>query len=128
MNILLGAKIGCKHRKTLPKRRAAIAIALIFILGCRESELQKFAHHPNQLVSKTKKRHIYQTSADPACYRERIFQPHLVSSLDVLFVVDTSSSMDEHLNGVAKGIDSFISMLPRNFDYQFAVMPAQEKE
>lgn len=58
------------------------------------------------------------------CFIDRHTQPaaEVTRKLDLLFVVDTSGSLDEERGAIADGIESFISALPPEVDYRIAVM------
>ncbi|MEK6579130.1 MAG: hypothetical protein AABZ55_07875, partial [Bdellovibrionota bacterium] len=62
----------------------------------------------------------------PECFDDRFLQPEalITHNLDLLFVTDTSGSLDVERAGVAAGIDSFVAELPSTVDYQVAVMLA----
>jgi hypothetical protein len=60
------------------------------------------------------------------CFTERFQQPGLPvetnNKLDILFLTDTSGSLNEERGKVAKNIDAFVSALPRELDYRIGVM------
>ncbi|MEW6057374.1 MAG: fibronectin type III domain-containing protein [Bdellovibrionota bacterium] len=60
----------------------------------------------------------------PQCFNERFVQPEgeITRKLDLLFVTDTSGSLDIERAAIADGIDGFVQALPTNVDYQVAVM------
>ncbi len=62
----------------------------------------------------------------PACFASRFTQPEadIDRFIDILFVTDTSGSIHEERAKIAKGIDSFVSALPENVDYNVAVLLA----
>jgi hypothetical protein len=69
----------------------------------------------------------YQEPAEPpapACHVERFRQPEgtLLKKVDLLFVTDTSGSMDYERQSIADGIGSFVGELPADADYRVAVM------
>jgi hypothetical protein len=61
---------------------------------------------------------------DNQCFNDRYVQPdaQISKSLDLLFVTDTSGSLDVERGAIADGIDAFVAQLPSNTDYQVAVM------
>jgi hypothetical protein len=63
---------------------------------------------------------------EPACFNERFVQPDalVTKSIDLLFVTDTSGSLNAERAAVADGIDAFVGELPADVDYQVAVMLA----
>jgi hypothetical protein len=67
-----------------------------------------------------------QSGLPNGCYLEEF--PRMTSqatqSLDLLFVADTSASLDDDKAKIAAGIDAFVAGLPSSVDYQIAVMPA----
>jgi hypothetical protein len=60
------------------------------------------------------------------CFNERYVQPEaeITRKIDLLFVTDTSGSLDEERLGIANGIDSFVAALPAGIDLNIAVMLA----
>ena len=60
------------------------------------------------------------------CSIDQFQQPAvtITQSLDILFVTDTSGSMVQEKSQIADGIDAFVRELPKDVDYQIAVMPA----
>jgi hypothetical protein len=60
------------------------------------------------------------------CSEDIYYQPkaELTKKVDVLFVTDTSSSLDAERPDVAQEIRSFVNELPMDVDYQMAVMLA----
>lgn len=62
----------------------------------------------------------------PACFEEEFVQPEAVvsKSVDLLFVLDTSGSLQEERGRVAEGLDAFVSELPPDVDYRIGVMLA----
>lgn len=63
------------------------------------------------------------TNSKLTCIKEHYNQPNveLSQKLDLLFVTDTSGSLDTERNAIATGIGNFISQLSTNADYQIAV-------
>ncbi|OQW52430.1 MAG: hypothetical protein A4S09_08740 [Proteobacteria bacterium SG_bin7] len=59
----------------------------------------------------------------PKCYQDIYNQPdfEITKKIDILFVTDTSSSLDEEKTAIAAGIDSFVAQLPVDVDFQIAV-------
>lgn len=59
-----------------------------------------------------------------ACFIDSFRQPHEahVPSLDLLFVTDTSGSLDEERAAIADGIVSFVNQLPSKVDFRIGVM------
>ncbi len=57
------------------------------------------------------------------CIKEHYYQPNqeLTKKLDILFVTDTSGSLDTERSAIANGIGNFISQLSSTADYQIAV-------
>lgn len=66
----------------------------------------------------------------PSCFIERFVQPdaQITKKLDLLFVTDSSGSLDEEKDQIAQGIDAFVGELPSDLDYQIAVMPAHSSK
>lgn len=65
-------------------------------------------------------------NVEPECFNERFVQPEaeVTRKLDLLFVTDTSGSLDIERGKIADGIDGFIAALPNNVDLQVSVMLA----
>lgn len=63
---------------------------------------------------------------DASCFEEQYFQPaaEITKKIDILFVTDTSGSLDQERAQIASEIDSFVNQLPLDVDYQIAVMAA----
>lgn len=57
------------------------------------------------------------------CFNQRFTQPEAQISrkVDLLFVADTSGSLDIERQAIANGIDAFVAQLPSGADYQVAV-------
>ncbi|MCC7441925.1 MAG: hypothetical protein IT285_09840 [Bdellovibrionales bacterium] len=68
------------------------------------------------------------TEGEPAegCHLDRFQQPdaQITRNIDVLFLVDTSGSLNEERGAVANGIDAFVAALPANVSYRVGVMLA----
>lgn len=62
-------------------------------------------------------------SENLTCIKEHYYQPNqeLTKKIDILFVTDTSGSLNAERNAVANGIGNFISQLSSSADYQIAV-------
>lgn len=62
----------------------------------------------------------------PQCFVERYMQPDAVVTrkLDLLFVIDTSGSLDTERAAVADGIDAFVRELPADVNFRIGVMLA----
>lgn len=60
----------------------------------------------------------------PACFPDHFQQPDYIitNKVDILFVADTSSSLDREREAVADGIELFINELPVGTDYTIAVL------
>ncbi len=62
----------------------------------------------------------------PQCFQERYMQPDVVITrkLDLLFVIDTSGSLDTERAAVSDGIDAFVRELPVDVNFRISVMLA----
>ena len=60
----------------------------------------------------------------PSCFNDRFVQPEaeVTKSIDLIFVVDTSGSLNEERTEVAQGIDSFVDALPDDVDFTVGVV------
>lgn len=61
-----------------------------------------------------------------SCYNDRYTQPaaEISKKIDLLFVTDTSGSLNDERQAIAQGIDSFIGALPADADFRIAVLLA----
>lgn len=66
------------------------------------------------------------SGTSPNCFQESFIQPpgQLTNIVDILFVTDTSGSLQEERAGIAAGIDAFVAALPANVNYRIGVMLA----
>ena len=66
------------------------------------------------------------SSEQRVCTYDRFQQPAglVTDKVDLLFVVDTSGSLDEERAGIADGIDGFVGALPPSVDFRIGVMLA----
>lgn len=64
--------------------------------------------------------------AQPRCFDERFTQPaaQITRKLDIVFVSDTSGSLNEERVAIASGIDAFIATIPPDADFRLALLPA----
>ncbi len=61
----------------------------------------------------------------PTCFNQTFQQPQAKQTkLDILFVADSSPSLETERTAIAKGVRQFIDALPQNTDYNIAVMAA----
>jgi hypothetical protein len=62
----------------------------------------------------------------PSCYSERWVQPEaeITRNIDILFVTDTSGSINRERGDIAEGIESFVAQLPEEVSYQIGVLLA----
>lgn len=100
-----------------------------FNTGCELLEKDKKAI--DNAFSPTQPKEPEDTSEQkPNCETERYIQPQadIVKKLDLLFVVDTSGSMNSERKAIAQGIDAFVMELPSEVDLQVGVMYAHGEE
>lgn len=66
------------------------------------------------------------TPLAPSCYAQRFVQPDAVITrkVDLLFMTDTSGSLDEERAAIADGIDAFVQALPQEVDLRIGTMLA----
>ena len=64
------------------------------------------------------------------CYTDKFEQPkqELSNSLDIIFVTDTSGSIDAERASIADGVDSLVAELPNGVDYRIGVMLAHSSK
>ena len=64
------------------------------------------------------------------CEVERHVQPEaeVIKKLDLVFVVDTSGSINQERTGIANGINAFVAELPDDINLQVGVMYAHGEE
>lgn len=104
------------HPKT-KSRRATIAAATVLMTA---GSLLTGCELPDQY-----KNGGSSSSLPQGCYLEEFPRmTHTSQSLDLLFVTDTSASLENKKTRIAAGIDSFVASLSPSTDYQIAVMPA----
>ena len=101
---------------TTLRTAVTLATAVLVFQGCSKTKMT-FINADDVTVS---------GSSDPnnlTCIKEHYNQPttELTKKLDLLFVTDTSGSLDSERRAVANGIGNFISQLPSTADYQVAV-------
>lgn len=96
-----------------------ILTAFVTLQSCGKSRLSFENLDPSATVTGT---------GDPTgdkltCIKEHYYQPNkeLTKKLDLLFVTDTSGSLNTERSAVATGIGNFISQLSSSADYQIAV-------
>lgn len=60
------------------------------------------------------------------CYEHQEYQPpaQVTKKIDILFVVDSSGSLNEERDAIGDGVDAFVAELPADADVRIAVMPA----
>lgn len=93
-----------------------------------ESELESGTERPRQLLCQDA--HV-KGKAQPdgvtcaKCYNGQFTQPQPKQvKIDILFVADTSPSLEQERSAIAAGIGQFLSALPQHTDYHIAVMAA----
>jgi hypothetical protein len=102
--------------RALPFPWASTAVALAVIAaasqGCSPANSTSLTH--------------YTDSQGRECHIQGFEQPKepITDKIDVLFVTDTSGSLDQERNAIADGLLSFIAALPRTTDVNVAVLLA----
>ncbi len=92
-------------------KKAGISLLFVLALGCRDD----------------KKKQDVVSQPGLGCFIDEFTEPKnskYTQSLDILFVVNSSPSMNVERVFVAKGVDSFIQSLPSDMDYRMGVMLA----
>ncbi|HRK01702.1 MAG TPA: fibronectin type III domain-containing protein [Oligoflexia bacterium] len=117
-----------KKLTTLPAaKRTAIAafgmIACLYSAACVPTPEQQGALD-KALANSDEPKEVEAPDVQPSCFNERFVQPHAerTNKLDLLFVTDTSGSLDAERGKIADGIDAFVLALPEHVDFQIAVM------
>ena len=118
--------------RTIGKMTMVIAVQLALVLaaaaiggsGCNMSAEQKEA--VDDALSADVSTYAVAPEVAPACFNERFVQPDAVvtKKIDILFVTDTSGSLDVERQQIAEGIGAFVAELPADADYRMAVMMA----
>ncbi len=105
-------------------RTLGVAASLVTLTACLTPEELKTVGRSFQLEDDPSQ--IPTPPVAPACFNERFVQPQaeISRSIDILFVMDTSGSMDDNRAKVAEGISAFVGELPAEVDYQIGVMLA----
>lgn len=64
--------------------------------------------------------------SSPTCHIQSLRQPQsdVFAKTDILFITDTSGSLDSERGQIANQLDSFVMELPQTLDFRIAVMPA----
>ncbi|MCB0385298.1 MAG: hypothetical protein KDD43_07880, partial [Bdellovibrionales bacterium] len=62
----------------------------------------------------------------PYCFEQKHYQPpaEITKKIDILFVVDSSGSLNGERETIGDGVDAFVGELPGDADVRIAVMPA----
>lgn len=60
------------------------------------------------------------------CYTQEFKQPEaeVTRKIDILFITDTSGSLNEERGAIAAEVGAFVNEIPNSVDYQVAIMPA----
>lgn len=98
----------------------------LFLLGCEASSTARTdieaAFNPGLEIPATP------ASPTPSlgCFNDRYTQPSaaITKKVDLLFLLDTSGSLDEERLKVSDGVDAFITALPLDVDYRIGIMLA----
>jgi len=101
-------------------------LGLVFLNACEltQEELQaidnSFITHPAPFVPPP------EPVSGSLCTTDVHYQPDstIIRKIDILFVTDTSGSLESERPEIVDGIDSFVAQLPPEIDYQAAVMLA----
>jgi hypothetical protein len=109
----------------------AIAACLLST-GCEVSDSAKQAIHeslmeaPSPTPTLTDIPPTAGSSSTPACYTDRYQQPaeQILHSVDILFIADTSGSMQPERAKVADALYAFVGALPAGTDYRIGVILA----
>lgn len=101
------------------------AMALV-LTGCELSLTEQAAIDDSLNPSSSVPAEVPLPAIAAGCHNDRFAQPGAVVTrkLDILFVADTSSSLDEERGGIADGIDALIGALPTNADIRIGVILA----
>jgi len=97
-----------------PWTPAVLALVALAVAGqgCSSADSKSLSH--------------YTDSQGRACHIQGFEQPDepITDKIDVLFVTDTSGSLDQERNAIADGLLTFIAALPRTTDVNVAVLLA----
>tara|TARA_Y100000590_G_scaffold468173_1_gene649839 strand:+ start:2000 stop:3874 length:1875 start_codon:yes stop_codon:yes gene_type:complete len=102
-------------------------LIIILFSGCELSNQESqaiddaFEGSPSRAYS-----YVEPPELPPQCTYERYTQPAstITKKLDLLFITDTSGSLNEERAAIAQGIESFLDALPEDVDSRIAVMLA----
>jgi hypothetical protein len=104
------------HRIQVTAVPTALALASLLaasLIGCAELPAASEGTTRSQI-----------SASEGACFVDRHQQPVglRAQSVDLLFVTDTSGSLDREREAVAAGIDSFVAQLPAEVDFRIGVL------
>lgn len=98
-------------------RTVGLALLSVVFLNCSPVMFSTVERSGNQIDP------VDPVDPTESCYTDQFQQPtQSVGKLDILFVTDTSGSLDTERAAVANGIDAFVAGLSNNVDYNIAVM------
>jgi hypothetical protein len=99
-------------RPTLRACLPGLLAAAVAFQGCSTGRSSTLSH--------------YTDAQGRACHVEGFKQPDqpITDKIDVLFVTDTSGSLDQERRAIADGLESFVAALPRTTDVNVAVLLA----
>ncbi len=114
------SSVGSKQRGRVSF--ALLAMVSILATGCLSEEDEDLLN--SLFASPDGPGDVPYPGLGPSCFNQRITQPEaeVTKKLDLLFVTDTSGSLDEERGEIADGIDAFIAALPQDVDFRIGVM------
>jgi hypothetical protein len=127
----MGTKMNKLPKSTSRNLAIACMAAGSLLFGCETSDSSKVndsndLNHSSTISSLEGSNYSSMRIVVPkSCYLEE-FPRMTVSykSLDLLFVVDGSASLNDNIAKISAGIDSFVAQLDPDMDFQIAVLPA----
>ena len=110
--------------KNLFIRLTVLTCALFALAACELDEADQELIDDALLIGDSPGEEIAPPTVDDMCYATRVEQPEaeITRKIDILFVTDTSGSLNQERKEIAEGIEAFVNELPEEADYRISVM------
>lgn len=108
--------------------RGTSVVALGLLMGCELTLEEKGLIKEAIMEAPDGPPMVVPPTVEPECFNERFVQPEaeVTKKIDILFITDTSGSLDIERGEIANGIDAFVKELPVDTDFRIGVMLAHE--
>ncbi len=124
----LGDRMKASHSKSYGTLSTAAAMVVmgVALQACELTDQAKQAINNALTVESQGGGTVDPPDTQPSCFNQRLVQPEeqIASDVDILFVTDTSGSLDQERAAIADGIDAFVAELPAQTSYRVGVMLA----